>query len=129
MQQQFVSFLIRWALNSIGLWLAVMLFGTGKASSPEGFAIFALAGLIFSIINAILKPIAIILSLPALLLTLGLFMFILNGFMVYISVLITPQLSMTFWHAVLAGAVIALVNYVVSNLIDLPVRKKQEEAR
>lgn len=127
MQQQFLSFLVRWVLNSVGLWVSVLLFGTGHTEVPTGLAVFALAGLIFSIVNAILKPIIIIFSLPALLVTLGLFMFVVNGFMVYLSVAITPGLSMTFWRAILAGAVIALVNYIVSNLIDVPTSHGREE--
>lgn len=127
MQQQFLSFLVRWALNSIGLWVSIMLFGTGHTHEPSGLAVFALAGFIFSVVNAILKPIIIIFSLPALLLTLGLFMFVVNGFMVFISISITPGISITFWRAILAGAVIALVNYIVSNLIDVPSARGREE--
>lgn len=127
MSQQFLSFVVRWALNSLGLWLAVELFGTGYTQAPEGIAVFLIAGLIFSLVNAVLKPILIIFSLPALLFTLGLFMFIVNGLMVYISILIAPHISMTFWHSILAGVVIAFVNYVVSNLMDYPIGKRKKE--
>lgn len=119
MQRQFQSFLIRWALNSLGLWVAVKLFGTGFTETPEGFFVFVLAGFIFSVVNATIKPIIVVLSLPALLFTLGLFMFIVNGLMVYVSLKLTPGVSMTFWHSVLTGIVISLVNYIVSNVVDL----------
>jgi len=121
MRQQFRSFLIRWVLNTFGLWLAVKLFGTGYTESPGGISIFLLAGLIFSIINALLRPLIIIFSLPALLVTLGLFMFIVNGFLVYISMKLAPGagMTMTFWHSVVTGIVISLVNYILSNVIDL----------
>lgn len=114
-------FLLRWTLNAFGIWLAIKLFGTGYA--PEdidaSIGVFVLAGLVFSLVNSVLRPIAIILSLPAILLTLGLFTFIVNGFMVYISLMLTPGLSMTFWHSVLAGMLISLINYVVSSLLQL----------
>lgn len=81
--------------------------------------VFLIAGLLFSIVNAFLRPIIIILSLPALLLTLGLFMVIVNGFMVYVALKLAPDFSMTFWHSVLTGLVISLVNYIVSNIVDM----------
>lgn len=119
MQRQFFLFIVRWLLNSAGLWLAVKLFGTGFTETPEEFLVFLTAGLIFSIVNALLRPIIVIFSLPALLVTLGLFMVIVNGIMVYVSLKLAPGLSMTFWHSVLTGMVISLVNYIVSNIVDM----------
>jgi putative membrane protein len=129
MKKQFFVFVLRWILNSIGLWVAVRVFGTGygDADLVTGVSAFLFAGLIFSIINTILKPIVIILSLPAILLTLGLFTIIVNGFMVYISLKLAPGLHMTFWHSVLAGIVLSLVNYIVSSALELQYVRKQEE--
>lgn len=121
MRKQLAVFIVRWALNSFGIWLAVKLFGTGYAPEEidSGFGVFLIAGLVFSLVNTVLRPITIILSLPAILLTLGLFTFIVNGFMVYISLMLAPGLSMTFWYSVLAGMLISLINYVVSSLLQL----------
>lgn len=122
MKRQFVIFLLRWLLNSFGLWLAVRLLGSGNESltSDEGAGVFLLAGLIFSLINSIVRPIVIVLSLPAILLTLGLFTFIVNGLMVYISIALTPGgLQMTFWHSVLTGILLSLINYIVSSAVEL----------
>ncbi len=120
MKQQFSSFLVRWALNSIGIWVAVRLFGTGLSDSDIAASVgtFIFAGLIFSLVNSILKPIVTILSLPAILLTLGLFTLIVNGFMVYISLKLAPGLEMSFGNSILAGIVLSLVNYIVSNAFD-----------
>jgi putative membrane protein len=121
MRRQFYIFVLRWLLNSFGLWLAVRLFGTGF--SPEsidaGFGVFLTAGLIFSLVNSIVRPIVIVLSLPAILVTLGLFTFIVNGLMVYISLYLTPGLQMKFWHSVLTGIILSLINYIVSSAIEL----------
>ena len=125
MKRQFLSFLLRWALNSFGLWVAVRLFG-GDESGTNIWA-FVLAGLIFSIVNAVLRPIIIVLSLPAILLTLGLFTVIVNGFMVYVSLLIAPGFHMTFWSSVLAGIVLSLVNYIVSSALELQDTRAQEK--
>lgn len=121
MKRQFFVFVVRWALNSLGLWVAVKLFGSGydSVSALDTVMQFLVAGLIFSFINSILKPIAVILSLPAILLTLGLFMLVLNGFMVYISLMLAPGLSMTFFNSILAGLLLSLVNYIVSASVEL----------
>lgn len=127
MQRQFGIFLIRWLLNSFGLWVAVRLLGTGysEAQVDSGFAIFLLAGLIFSVINSILKPIIVILSLPAILLTLGLFVIVVNGLMVYLSLKLTPGLSMTFINSILTGMILSLVNYIVSSVFELRMRQRE----
>lgn len=120
MRRQFAGFLVRLVLNAVGLWVAVKVFGTGvDAEISNNFGAFLVAGLIFSIVNAILRPIVIILSLPAILLTLGLFTVVVNGFMVYLSLLITPGLSMSFWHSILAGLVMSLINYIVSSVLEM----------
>lgn len=120
MRRQFGIFLIRLVLNACGLWIAIRVLGTGYNTHEitGNIGAFLLAGLIFSVINAILRPIVIILSLPAILLTLGLFIVVVNGFMVYISLLLVPGLHITFWHALLAGLVMSLLNYVVSGLLE-----------
>lgn len=129
MKQQFFIFVIRWALNSLGLWVAVRIFGTGYSNDDlsAGFWVFVLAGLIFSIMNSVLRPIVIILSLPAILVTLGLFTLIVNGLMVYLSLQLTPGLSMTFWNSVLTGMVLSLVNYIVSSALELRYARRIEE--
>ena len=129
MKKQFFVFVLRWILNSIGLWIAVSIFGTGYSDSEliTGVWVFLVAGLIFSIINTIVKPIVIILSLPAILLTLALFTITVNGFMVYLSIMLAPGLHMTFWNSVLTGIVLSLVNYIVSSALELQYARKMEE--
>lgn len=130
MRRQFFTFLIRWLLNSFGLWIAVRLFGTGYDTEliDAGFWVFILAGLIFSVVNAVLRPVVIVLSLPAILLTLGLFTFIVNGLMVYISLMLAPGLQMTFWYSVIAGIILSLINYIVSSALELRYESALPEA-
>ena len=129
MRRQFGIFLVRLVLNAFGLWVALRLLGTGHDMYQLSTSIgpFLLAGLIFSIVNAIVRPIVVILSLPAILLTLGLFTVVVNGFMVYISLLLVPGLHITFWHAILAGLVMSLVNYIVSSLLGHSVGRYGEK--
>ncbi len=114
-------FLFRWVLNSLGLWMAVRIFGAGYdvTNFTSTAWEFLMAGLIFSIINSVLRPIAVILSLPAILLTLGLFILVVNGLMVYLSLLIAPGISMTFVESILSGILMSLINYIVSTVLEL----------
>lgn len=128
MKKQFSLFILRWMLNSFGLWVAVRVFGTGysDAELTANTWVFLVAGLIFSIINAVLRPIVIILSLPAILVTLGLFMIVVNGLMVYISLKLAPGLQMTFLYSMITGIVLSLVNYIVSGVLELQYMRQRE---
>lgn len=130
MRRQFIIFLLRWLLNSFGLWLAVRLLGTGYSAETidAGVGVFLLAGLIFSLVNSIVRPVVIVLSLPAILVTLGLFTFIVNGLMVYISLALTPGLQMTFWYSVLTGILLSLINYIVSSAVELRYESIRKES-
>lgn len=125
MNNKFAIFVVRWLFNSLGLWVAVRLFGTGYDSTQVSISIvgFLLAGLIFSIVNTILKPFIIILALPAILVTLGLFIIIVNGLMVWISLRFVPSITMTFFNSILTGIILSLVNYIVSASLVLRTSK------
>ena len=126
MERQFAVFLLRWILNTIGLWVAIKLFGLNQ-STPDNVATittYVIAGLIFSLVNSVIKPIVVILSMPAILVTLGLFTLVVNGFMVYISIALAPGLSMSFGNSILAGIILSLVNYIISSALDLQSAQK-----
>ena len=129
MKQQFLVFLVRWALSSIGLWAAFRLLGTGydNVDITAGFWRFLLAGLIFSLVNSLIKPLLVIVSLPAILLTLGLFTIIVNGILVYISVAISPGVSMSFGNSIITGIILSLINYIVSAAIEIRAEKSRSE--
>jgi len=127
MKQQFFVFLLRWALNAGGLWVAVRLLGTGydNVEVTAGFWGFILAGLIFSLFNSILKPILVVLSLPAILLTLGLFTLVVNGILVYITLALAPGLAMSFGNSIITGIILSLVNYIVSAAVEVRSEKRR----
>ena len=58
-------------------------------------------------------------SLPAILLTLGLFTIVVNGIMVYVSLALSPGISMSFGNSIITGIILSLVNYIVSVAIEL----------
>jgi len=121
MNWQFPLFIVRWVLNSCGLWVAVRLLGSGyqNVEVTAGIGGFLIAGFIFSVINSVLKPLAVILSLPAILLTLGLFVVVVNGALVYLSLLLAPGISMSFFNSILTGIILSLVNYIVSAAVEI----------
>jgi putative membrane protein len=127
MRRQFALFLLRWLLNSFGLWLAVRLLGSGYSDAQVNASIgaFLIAGLIFSVINTVLRPIIVILSLPAILLTLGLFILIVNGIMVYISLKLAPGLQMSFVNSILTGMILSLINYIVSSVLEIGMGRRE----
>lgn len=125
MKRQFATFLLRWILNSVGIWVAVRLLGNGNTEVTSAWT-FMMAGLIFSLVNSTLKPIVTILALPAILLTLGLFTLLVNGFMVYISLALAPGISMTFAHSIVAGIILSLVNYIIGSALVLQREEKEQ---
>ena len=128
MKQQSLVFVVRWLLNSFGLWVAFRLLGTGyeNVEISAGIGGFLLAGFIFSVANSILKPLAVLLSLPAILLTLGLFMIIVNGALVYLSLAIAPGIAMSFVNSILTGIILSLINYIVSAAVEIRGSKSGE---
>lgn len=121
MKTQFLVFLLRWALNAVGFWIAFRLLGTGYdgVDVTAGFWGFLLAGLIFSIVNSLFKPLLVIVSLPAILLTLGLFTIIVNGVIVYLSLKLAPGVDMSFGNSIITGIILSLVNYIVSAVVEI----------
>ncbi|MBC7547013.1 phage holin family protein [Candidatus Saccharibacteria bacterium] len=118
MNRPIYSFLTRWFVCSLGLWIAAG-FLSSSISYGNRFGVIVLSGFILAVINVVLKPILIIFSLPVILLTLGLFMIIINGLTVFIASKLYHSLEITnFWAAVFAGMVIGLVNYLVTAILE-----------
>ena len=118
MRKQFTVFVVRWILNSFGLWIASRLFGASFDDTNATMTTFLAAGLVLSLVNTILKPIVVILSLPAILLTLGLFILVVNGLMVYIALKFVPGLEISFGASILTGMIISLINYIINGIIE-----------
>lgn len=112
------SFLTRWLVCSLGLWIAAGLLGSSITYDSK-LKVIIIAGLLLALINVFIKPLLIILSLPAILFSLGLFMIIINGLTVFIASKLYGPLHITnFWAAVFAGMVIGLVNYLVTAILE-----------
>lgn len=122
MKRQFVQFLLRWGLNTAGLFVASLLLK--GVTYQQRWWVLVIAALVLAIANALVKPFLVVLALPALLVTLGIFSVIINGFMVYlVHLLYRPFHVSSFGVAILAGLVIGLVNYIVTRVFDYSAQK------
>jgi putative membrane protein len=116
-KKQLATFVIRWFTSTVAMVICINLFGIfaeGAEDLRNSSWIYVLAGLIFSLVNSIVKPIATIFSLPLLFITLGVFTVILNAAMVALTILILPDISMTFWGAIGSCLVISFINFLVN---------------
>lgn len=110
------TFLLRWTVCTIGLWIATGLF---QGAYQNRLVVALVAGAILALVNALIKPIIVLASLPAILLTMGIFMVIINGLTVYLVSLVYQPLHIdSFGVAILTGIIIAFVNYLVTSLLE-----------
>jgi putative membrane protein len=114
-----VRFLIRWAVSSLGLWIASALLGPDRLSVGNTLLTLLGAGLLLALVNTALKPILVILSFPAIILSLGLFMLLLNGFIILVVHWIySPLYVKNFGVAIIAGIIVGLVNLLVTKVLE-----------
>lgn len=125
MRKQFAVFLLRFLLNTLGLWIASRLLGGGFNDTEATTTTFFVAGLVLSLANTVLRPIVIVLSLPAILVTLGLFMLVVNGLVVWLALNLVPNLEISFFSAILTGVIISLINYIISGFLEMNNNKKE----
>jgi putative membrane protein len=120
MLQHFATrFLARWAVSSLGLWIASGLLGPDRLSVGNTWGTVIAAGFFLALVNMAIKPILIILSFPAIILSLGLFMLILNGFLVLLaSWIYNPLYVKNLGVAIIAGIIIGLVNFLVTKVLE-----------
>jgi len=115
-KKQIALFLLRWLVSSTAMWICIKSFAE-VAPGTETPWLYIAAGLIFSLVNTIIKPLLTILALPFIIFTMGIFVLILNAAMVGLTIWLLPDVSITFWAAVLASLVISLINFLVNLLV------------
>ena len=109
------SFLVRWLLNAIPLWLATYLFAELKFADLMSLII---AALMFGLVNAVIRPLILLLTLPLTVLTLGLFILVVNALMLMLVAALVPGFTLGgFWTAFFAAIFIAIVSFITNRLI------------
>jgi putative membrane protein len=118
-QHFLLKFVIRWAVSTLGLWIAAAILGAERLSYGGSWSTVVIAGLFLAVVNVALKPIFIILSFPAIVLSLGIFMLVLNGFLIMIVHWIYgPFYVKNLGVAILAGIIVGLVNFMVTKVLE-----------
>ena len=112
------SFIVRWAINTLALYVAISVVPGIHAESTRWFALLIL-GLIFGLLNAILRPILKLLTCPLIFLTLGFFVLVLNTILFVLTGWLGRQFHIgftvqNFWAAFLGALVTSLVSFVLS---------------
>ena len=121
------SFLIRWAINSVALYVAIAIVPGISPESTRWFALLIL-GLIFGLLNAIVRPVLKLLTCPLIMVTLGLFVLILNTVLFVLTGWLGSQFHIgftvrNFWSAFLGALVVSVVSYVLTLLFKDELRR------
>jgi putative membrane protein len=125
------KFILRWAINAIGLYLAVMIL-PGIDLTSNLVSILWLA-LIFGLVNALFRPLLQFLTCPLIVLTLGLFTLVINSFLFWLTSIIGQSFDLgliindpVWWNAFLGGLIVSIVSIVMTMILkdELKGRKK-----
>ena len=108
------GFFIQWAITSICLWGASLLFNGIRFSSTSSLVISAL---LLGFANAVLRPLLVILTLPLTLVTLGFFLLVINALMLLlVSKLVSGFKISGFWTAFFAALFISIMSVALGSL-------------
>jgi putative membrane protein len=125
------KFILRWAINAIALYLAVLLL-PGIDLGSDLVSILWLA-LIFGLINALFRPLLQFLTCPLIILTLGLFTLVINTFLFWLTSVIGQSFGLeliindpVWWNAFLGGLIVTLVSVAMTMILkdELKGRRK-----
>lgn len=115
-------FIIRWTINAVALYVAVVLV-PGISLTGSWTSLIWLA-LIFGLVNALLRPILKLFTFPLIILTLGLFSLLINSFLFWLTSIIGQGFGVglhiaapVFWNSLLGGLVVSLVSVVLSVIL------------
>jgi putative membrane protein len=122
------QFLIRWVINIIGLYVAVLIV-PGVTLATSDWLGFVWLALIFGLLNALVRPLLMFLTCPLIILTLGLGTLLLNTVMLYIlqwaSGLFGLGFTLSgFWAAFLGAVVVTLVSVGLTMVFKDELKKK-----
>ena len=116
------KFILRWAINAIGLYLAVLIL-PGIDLRSDLVSILWLA-LIFGLINALFRPLLQFLTCPLIILTLGLFTLVINTFLFWMTSVIGQSFGFgliisdpVWWNAFLGGLIVSLVSIALTMIL------------
>ncbi len=104
--------LIRFAITSLGLWLASALVPGITANEP---VTLLLAAVLLGVVNAIVRPIAVVLTIPITILSLGFFLWFINAAMLGLVAWMLDGFDVAGFGSALLGAMIVSVTGWIAN--------------
>jgi len=123
------KFILRWVINAIALYLAVLIL-PGIDLRSDLVSILWLA-LIFGLVNALFRPLIQLLTCPLIILTLGLFTLVINTFLFWLTSVIGQSFGFgltisdpIWWNAFLGGLVVSIVSVVMTLILKDELRGK-----
>jgi putative membrane protein len=121
-ENSMTKFVLRWAINAIALYLAVLIL-PGIDLRSNLVSILWLA-LIFGLVNALFRPLIQLLTCPLIMLTLGLFTLVINTFLFWLTSVIGQSFGFgliiadpVWWNAFLGGLVVSIVSVVMTLIL------------
>jgi putative membrane protein len=125
-----MRFIIRWAVNTVALYVAIVLLPNYIHLEGTWISIIWLA-LIFGLVNAILRPPFKVLSCPLIILTLGLFTLVINTLLFALTGWIGSQWHIGFtlaqpwfWSAFLGSLVTSVISGILNGVLRENRRRK-----
>lgn len=115
-------FILRWAINAIALYLAILILPGIDLRS--GLASIIWLALIFGFVNALFRPLLQFLTCPLIMLTLGLFTLVINTFLFWMTSVIGQSFGLdliisdpVWWNAFLGGLVVSIVSVIMTLIL------------
>lgn len=125
------KFVLRWAINAIALYLAVLLL-PGRIDLTSGLVSIIWLALIFGLVNALVRPLISILTCPLIILTLGLFTLVINTFLFWLTSVIGQSFDLgliirepVLWNAFLGGLIVSVVSFVMTMILKDELRGRK----
>ena|SRR5215208_174057 len=124
------KFILRWAINAIALYLAVLILPGIDLRS--GLVSILWLALIFGIVNALFGPLLKFVTCGIIVLTLGLFTLVINTFLFWLTSVIGQSFGIgliisdpVWWNAFLGGLVVSVVSVVMTMILKDELRGRK----
>ena len=124
------KFILRWAINAVALYLAVLLLPGIDLRS--GLVSIIWLALIFGLINALFRPLLQFLTCPLIILTLGLFTLVINTFLFWLTSVIGQSFGLAliiddpvWWNAFLGGLIVTIVSVAMTMILKDELKRRR----
>lgn len=114
------NFVIKWAINAIGLLIISQLI---KGIEADGVSSILVAAVILGILNAFIRPFLLLLTIPINILSLGLFTLFINAFMLKIVDWLVIGFSVSgIFNTLFAALLLSVISIILSAIFSKPLR-------